>query len=164
MEGRGLLFEVVLHPMTQLTWNQVAIRPGDSHLMIGYQVDLLSPGWQSFTVWSHLFDFMGKVSTLTHFPLDPGCEDYCFLDHSWRLWAWPWLFPKALLTHQNWMHLLMRLIPCLLQDCLLLSTISDISRLQLAPSIQSYKLWCQARALLLPGKMSTSKLIHYFSS
>ena len=25
---------------------------------------------------------MGKVSTLTHFPLKPGCEDYAFLDQA----------------------------------------------------------------------------------
>ena len=39
--------------------------------------------------------------------------------------------------------------------------------LQLAPSIKSCKLWCQAGALLWPvpqaGKMSASKLIYYFS-
>ena len=48
------------------------------------------------------------------------------------------------------------------------STLSDKSKLQLAPSIQTCKLWCQARALLAPvslaTKMSASKLIHYFSS
>ena len=48
------------------------------------------------------------------------------------------------------------------------STISDNSKLQLAPSIRTHKLWCQARALLAPvslaTKMSASKLIHYFSS
>ena len=48
------------------------------------------------------------------------------------------------------------------------STLSDNSRLQLAPSIRSHKLWCQARALLTPmplaTKMSAYKLIHYFSS
>ena len=48
------------------------------------------------------------------------------------------------------------------------STISDTSKLQLAPSIRTHKLWCQARALLAPvslaTKMSASKLIHYFSS
>ena len=47
------------------------------------------------------------------------------------------------------------------------STVSDTCRPLLAPSIKSCKLWCQARTLLLPalkvGKMSTSKLIHYFS-
>ena len=50
----------------------------------------------------------------------------------------------------------------------LVSTLSDNSKLQLAPSIRSHKLWCQARALLAPvslaTKMSASKLIHYFTS
>ena len=50
----------------------------------------------------------------------------------------------------------------------LVSTLSDNSKLRLAPSIHTHKLWCQARALLAPvslaTKMSTSKLIHYFSS
>ena len=49
-----------------------------------------------------------------------------------------------------------------------ISTISDTSNLQLAPSIKSYKLWFQAGALPFPvslaGKMSASKLIWYFSS
>ena len=48
------------------------------------------------------------------------------------------------------------------------STLSDNSKPQLTPSIRSYKLWCQARALRAPvplaTKMSVSKLIHYFSS
>ena len=50
----------------------------------------------------------------------------------------------------------------------LVSTLSDNSKPQLAPNIHTHKLWCQARALLalvsLATKMSTSKLIHYFSS
>ena len=50
----------------------------------------------------------------------------------------------------------------------LVSTISEASRLQLAPSIKSHKLWSQVRTLLLPvsqtGKMLGSKLICYFSS
>ena len=48
------------------------------------------------------------------------------------------------------------------------STLSDNSKPQLAPSIHTRKLWCQARALLAPvslaTKMSASKLISYFSS
>ena len=48
------------------------------------------------------------------------------------------------------------------------STISDNSRPQLAPSIRTRKLWCLARALLTPvslaTKMLASKLIRYFSS
>ena len=50
----------------------------------------------------------------------------------------------------------------------LVSTLSANSKLQLAPSIRSHKLGCQARALLAPvslaTKMSASKLIHYSSS
>ena len=49
-----------------------------------------------------------------------------------------------------------------------LSTLSDNSKLQLASSIRSHKLWCQAWALLAPvpvaTKMPVSKLICYFSS
>ena len=48
------------------------------------------------------------------------------------------------------------------------STLSDNSKLQLAPSIRSHKLWFQSRALLAPVPLATnmlaSKLIHYFSS
>ena len=48
------------------------------------------------------------------------------------------------------------------------STFSDNSKLQLALSIRSHKLWCQAKALLEPvplaTKMPASKLIDYFSS
>ena len=47
-------------------------------------------------------------------------------------------------------------------------TLSDNSKLQLAPSIHTHELWCHARVLLTPvslaTKMSASKLIHYFSS
>ena len=50
----------------------------------------------------------------------------------------------------------------------LVSILSDNSKLQLAPSIRSHKLWCKARALLAPvslaTKMLASKLIPYFSS
>ena len=50
----------------------------------------------------------------------------------------------------------------------LVSTLSDHSKPQFAPSIQTCKLWCQVRALLAPvsltTKMSGCKLIHYFSS
>ena len=48
----------------------------------------------------------------------------------------------------------------------MVSTLSDNSKLYLTPSIKSGKLWCQAGVILVPvplvGKMSASKLIHYF--
>ena len=37
----------------------------------------------------------------------------------------------------------------------LVSTLSDNSKPQLAPSIQTHKLWCQARALLAPVSLTT---------
>ena len=50
----------------------------------------------------------------------------------------------------------------------LVSTLSDNSKPQLALSIHTHKLWCQARILLAPvspaTKMSATKLIHFFSS
>ena len=48
------------------------------------------------------------------------------------------------------------------------TTLSANSKPQLAPSIRSHKLWCQARDLLAPVPLATKmlayKFIHYFSS
>ena len=48
------------------------------------------------------------------------------------------------------------------------STNSNISKQEFAPSINFHKSWCQARVILLPvplaGKVSVSKLINYFPS
>ena len=116
---------------------------------------------------------MGKESSLTHFPLEPGCEDYSFLD-------------KAVATFEQGLDSILtdsietpKLdtsldepdvinssvssgFPCLV------NSVSDTSKPMLAPCIKSHKLWCQARTLLshvsLPTKMLASKLICYFSS
>ena len=42
----------------------------------------LTPGLKSSCVaHSHIYPgFTGKVSSLTHFPPEPGCEDYSFLN------------------------------------------------------------------------------------
>ena len=58
----------------------MGVTPGDSGVVIGYQVDEFthtsSAEW--FVTHSHIYPgFTGKVSSLTHFP--PGCEDYAFL-------------------------------------------------------------------------------------
>ena len=63
----------------------MGIKPEDSSVVIGYQVDEFthtrSVEW--FVVHSHIYlGFTGKVSSLTHFPLEPGCEDYAFLDQA----------------------------------------------------------------------------------
>ena len=63
----------------------MGIKPGDSSVVIGYQVDEFTCTWsaEQFVACSHIYPgFTGKVSSLTHFPLEPGCEDYAFLDQA----------------------------------------------------------------------------------
>ena len=60
----------------------MGIKPGDSSVVIGYQVDEFTCTWsaEQFVACSHIYPgFTGKVSPLTHFPMKPGCEDYAFL-------------------------------------------------------------------------------------
>ena len=61
----------------------VDIKPGDSGVVFGYQVGEFTCTWSMEHVVAHThihLGVMGKVSSLTHFPLEPGCEDYSFLD------------------------------------------------------------------------------------
>ena len=85
-----------------------------------------------------------------------------FWPSSWRLSLVlipSWLTPSK---HQNWVHPLMRLIPCFLQSLqgsyAWLVPLLIILNCSLFLCIKSGKLWCQARALPLPippiGKMS----------
>ena len=53
----------------------MGIKPGDSGVVIGYQVDEFTHTWSAewFVACSHIYPgFTGKVSSLTHFPLEPG--------------------------------------------------------------------------------------------
>ena len=53
--------------------------------MIGYQVHEFTGTWfaEWFVFCSHICSgFTGKVSSLTHFALEPGCEDYAILDQA----------------------------------------------------------------------------------
>ena len=59
----------------------MGIKPGDSSVVNGYQVEEFTHTWSAewFVAHSHIYPgFTGKVSSLTHFPLGPGCEDYAF--------------------------------------------------------------------------------------
>ena len=65
--------------------SMVGIKPGDYGVVIGYQVDEFNHTWSAgqFVACSHIYSgFTGKVSSLTHFPLEPRCEDYSFLDQA----------------------------------------------------------------------------------
>ena len=42
-------------------------------------MNLLVPGWQRISLLDHIYlGVIAKVSTLTQFPLVPGCDYYCF--------------------------------------------------------------------------------------
>ena len=98
----------------------MAIKPGDSSVVIGYQVDEFTHTWSAerFVACSHIYPgFTGKVSSLTHFPLEPGCEDYAFwirlLLTSNKDWT-----PSSLihLRHQIWTLPCRSLMPLHLQS------------------------------------------------
>ena len=93
------------------------VNSGDYGVVIGYQVDEFTDTWSAewFVSQTHIYPgFTGKVSSLTHFPLEPGCEDYSFLDQPV---AW---IPSSLiaLSHQHWTHPWMILMPLHLQSLL----------------------------------------------
>ena len=82
----------------------MVIKAGDSTVVIGYQIDEFTCTWsaEQFVACSHIYPgFTGKVSLLTHFPLEPGCEDYAFLyravadlEHGWT--------PSSLIHLRHW--------------------------------------------------------------
>ena len=153
----------------------MGVKPVDSGVVIGYQIDEFTSTWSAewFVAHSHIYPGLtGKVSSLTHFPLEPGCEDYSFLGQAVAGFeqGLDSILTDSLETPEldtsldetdvitssvssGFLHLV--------------STLSDNSKPQLASDIHAYKLWCQARALLAPvslaTKMSASKLINYFS-
>ena len=111
------------------------------------------------------------MSSLTHFPLEPGCEDYTFLDQTVADFEQgldsiltDLLETPELDTSLDEPNVITSSVSSGFH-CLV-SILSDNYKPQLAPSICTHKLWCQARALLAPvslaTKMSASKLIHYF--
>ena len=140
------------------------IEPGDSGLVIRYQADkfihtILA---EHFMAQSHIYlRFMCKLSTLTHFPLKVGCEDYFFLDqavpdfkHGLCSILTDSVSVPEVVASIDKPHVILSL-SSLVVVCSV-STISYKPKLQLAPSIK-YKLWYKVRVLLLPvpvaGKM-----------
>ena len=145
-------------------------------MVIGYQVDDFTHTWSAehFVAHSHIYPvFTGKVSSLTHFSLEPGCEDHLFMDQavadyeqgSDSILTNSLKSPELDTSLDEPGPIISSVSSGFLHS---VSTLSDKSKPQDAPSIRSHKLWCQARALLAPvslvTKMSASKLIHFFSS
>ena len=63
----------------------VHIKPGDSGVVIGYQVDEFTHTWsvEQFVAHSHIYPgLIGKVSSLTYFSLEQRCEGHSFLDQA----------------------------------------------------------------------------------
>ena len=134
------------------------IKPGDCGVVIGYQVDELTYTWSAewFVAYFHIYPgFTGKVSLLTHFPLELDCEDYSFLDQIMADFEEG--LDSILINSLETPELDASLdepdaIPSSVSSGFFcpVSTLSDNSKLQLAPSIKSHKLCCKARALLAP--------------
>ena len=84
--GKGSCFQSLV-PSSDMVHSEsaVGIKPGDSGVVIGYQVDEFTCTWSAhwFVTPSHIYPrFTAKVSSMTHFPLEPGCKDYSFLDQA----------------------------------------------------------------------------------
>ena len=171
-DGKGSSFPGLVPSDDAVNSDSVmGIKPGDSGVVIGYQVDEFTCTWsaEQFVAYFHIYPgFTGKVSSLTHFPLEPGCEDYAFLDQAVADFkqGLDSILTDSLKTPELDTSLEeLDVITSSVSSGFLcsVSTLSDNSKLQLAPSICTHKLWCQARALLAPvslaTKMSTSKLI-----
>ena len=113
------------------------------------------------------------MSLLTYSPLEPGCEDYSFLD--WTVADFEQgldsIFTNSLKTPELDTFLdEPDAVTSSVSSGFLhsVSTLSDNSKLQFAPSIRSHKLWCQARDLLAPvslaTKMAASKFIIFLAN
>ena len=136
----------------------MGIKPGDSGLVIGYQVDEFTHTWSAewFVAHFHIYSwFTGKVSSLTHFPWNQVVRIIIFLDLAMADLAQD--LDSILTESLETTGLDASLdepdaIPSSVSYGFLhsVSTLSDYSKLQLAPSIRCCKLWCQARALLAP--------------
>ena len=84
--GEGSSFPDLAPPDDVLNTESVLdIQPGDSGVVIEHQGDEFTHTWsaQWFIACSYIYPrFTGKVSSLNHFPLEPGCEAYSFLDQA----------------------------------------------------------------------------------
>ena len=135
----------------------MGIKPDDSGMVIGYQVDEFTCTWSAewFVAHSHIYPgFTGKVLSLTHFPLEPGCEDYAFLDQAVTDFkqGLDSILTDSLETPE--LETSLEELDAISSSSVpsgflcLVCTLSDNSKPQLALSIQTHKLWCHARLFL----------------
>ena len=123
----------------------VGIEPGDSGMLSGCQGDDFPHIWlaECFVACLHIYTMsMGKMSGLTHFPLEQGCEHYAFLEQ------WVEDFEHGLYSMATVSTDIQELdasfdeVDDMPSSVFLHSvrSISDNSRLHLASSIKSHKL------------------------
>ena len=82
--GEGSSSSALVSPNDTLhSKSAVGMNPGDPSVVAGYQVGEFTHTWsvECFIDESHIYPgFTGKVSSLIHFRLEPGCDNYSFLD------------------------------------------------------------------------------------
>ena len=150
-EGEGSSFPgLVPSNDTVDSGSVMGIKPGDSGVVTGYQVEEVTHTWSAewFVAHSHIYPgFTDKVSSLTHFPLEPGCEDYAFLDQA--VADFEQGFDSILTDSLETLELDISLDePYVITSSVssgflcLVSTLSGNSKSQLTPSIHTHKLWC----------------------
>ena len=100
----------------------MVVKLGDSGVVIGYHVDEFTCNCsaEQYVAHSHIYSgFTGKVSSLTDFPLELGCEDYSFVDQAMVTLNKAWIPSSPIpLRWQNWMLPWMTLMPFHLQSLL----------------------------------------------
>ena len=126
MVGRVLLFQVLVPSNDTVdSESAMAIKPSDSDEVVEYQVDEITHSWSAewFVAHSHIYPwFTGKVLSLIHFPLEPSCEDYFFLDKAVANFeqGLDSILTDSLKTY-NWTHPWIRLMLLHLQSLLAFS-------------------------------------------
>ena len=114
-DGEGSSVPGCVPPNDMVNYELVMdVKPGDSGVMTGYQVDEVTHTWlaECFIAQSHIYpSFTVRMSTLTHFPLEPGCENYSFWTKQSQTLSMVLILSSwTLSTYQNWMHPLIRLM------------------------------------------------------
>ena len=146
--GRVLLLQVWVYPMTGSTINLMKIKPHDSGVAVGYQIDEFTHTWSAewFVAHSPIYPgVMANVSTLSHLTEDVRFTHFyasqlqtlngaCILSSliPLRHWTWDTSFGEPnVITSSVFLGFLHLVISA-----------SDTCKQYLAPSIRSHKLLC----------------------
>ena len=130
------------------------VKPGDSGVVIGYQVmNVLAPGQQSVSLLDHTFMLVSQVRC-PHLPtshLNQAVRIAPFWTRQWKTLNMARLLFLTESVNIPVLDASLGKAAAILSSVpsgflCSVSTISDTFRLQLAPSIKYHKLWCSAFA------------------